>query len=101
MLVPPVNERQLPAFRESLGKWASDIMQRRKPSGLARDLSKAHEATSDTLDDRSLYVDVATLRGLSAGTENLGGYLVGTETTEVVQAFFPVSAITQAGATFE
>src|SRR6266498_3236685 len=101
MLVPAVNERQLPTYRESLGKWASDIMQRRKSSGLARDLSKAHEATSDTLDDRSLYVDLANLRGLSAGTQNLGGYVVGVERSEIVQAFFPVSAITQAGATFE
>src|SRR5436309_1356735 len=101
MLVPPLTERQLPTFRESLGKWATDVVQRRKPSGLARDLSKAYEATSDTLDDRSLYVDLANLRGLSAGTQNLGGYVVGIETTEVVQAFFPVSAIAQAGAIFE
>ena len=100
--LPPVSSRQLPEFRESLGKWASDIMHRRKPSGLAYDLSTARAAaTSEPLDDRSLYVDLANLRGLSAGTQNLGGYLVGTETTEIVQAFFPVSAITQAGATFE
>ncbi len=77
-------------------------MHRRKPSGLAHELSRAHEATtSDPLDDRSIYIDLANLRGLQASTQNLGGYLVGVETTEVVQAFFPVSAITQAGATFE
>jgi len=76
-------------------------MQKRKPSGLAVDHSRAHEATSDALDNRSIYVDLANLRGLSAGTQNLGGYVVGVETTEVVQAFFPFSAITQAGATFE
>src|SRR5215475_3165842 len=101
-MIPPVNERQLSTFRESLSKWATDVMGRRKPSGLAVDYSEAHAAaTSEPLDDRSLYVDLANLRGLSAGTENLGGYLVPTETTEIVQAFFPVSAITQAGATFE
>ena len=100
--MPPLSERQLPTFRESLGKWAVDVMQRRHPSGLAYDLSKAHEtATSEPLDDRSLYIDLANLRGLSAGTQNLGGYLVPVETTEIQQAFFPVSAITQAGATFE
>ncbi len=101
--MPPLNERQLPAFKESLSKWASDIKHRRKPSGLACELSKAHElATSEPVDDRSIYIDLGNLRrGLSAGTQNLGGYLVGVETTEVVQAFFPVSAITQAGATFE
>jgi hypothetical protein len=76
-------------------------MQGHKPSGLASDFSKAHEAVSDSIDDRSLYVDLANLRGLSAGVQNLGGYVVGVETQEVVQAFFPVSAITQAGATFE
>lgn len=100
--LPPVSSRQLPEFRESLSKWASDLMHRRKPSGLACDLSRAHAAaTCEPVDDRSLYLDLANLRGLSAGTQNLGGYVVGTETTEVVQAFFPVSAITQAGATFE
>src|SRR5262245_1995614 len=100
--LPPVSSRQLPEFRESLSKWATDVMGRRKPSGLAVDYSKAHAAaTSEPLEDRSLYVDLANLRGLSAGTQNLGGYLVGTETTEVVQAFFPVSAVTQAGAVFE
>src|SRR5436190_24081185 len=98
MLVPP---RQLPTFRESLGKWASDVTQRRKPSGLAHDLSRAHEMISDDLPPNRLYVDLGNLRGLSAGTQNLGGYVVGVETTEVVQAFFPVSAITQAGAVFE
>src|SRR5438128_2819234 len=99
---PPLSERQLPAFRESIGKWASDIMQRRKPSGLACDLSKYHEAISDELDgDRSLYVDLANLRGLSAGTQNLGGYVVATQVTECAQAFFPVSAVAQAGAVFE
>jgi hypothetical protein len=77
-------------------------MHRRKPSGLACDLSRAHEATtSEPLDDRSIYVDLANLRGLSVGVQNQGGYLVGTEVSEIVQAFFPVSAITQAGATFE
>jgi hypothetical protein len=101
MQQPPVSDRQLPAFRDSLGKWASDVMQGRKPSGLARDFSKAHEAVTDSIDDRSLYVDLANLRGLQAGVQNLGGYVVGVETQEVVQAFFPVSAITQAGATFE
>src|SRR6266487_3092568 len=101
MLVPPLTERQLPTFRESLGKWATDVINGRKPSGLARDLSKAHEAVSDTPGEHSLYVDLANLRGLSAGTQNLGGYTVGVETTEVVQAFFPVSAIAQAGAVFE
>lgn len=100
--LPPVSKRQLPEFRESLSKWASDLMHRRKPSGLACELSRAHAAaTSEPVDDRSLYLDLANLRGLSAGTQNLGGYVVGVETTEVVQAFFPVSAITQAGATFE
>jgi hypothetical protein len=75
--MPPLNERQLPAFRESLSKWASDIMHKRKPSGLAHDLSRAHEAAvSEPLDDRSIYVDLANLRGLSAGTQNLGGFLV-------------------------
>jgi hypothetical protein len=55
--MPPLNERQLPAFRESLGKWASDVRHKRKPSGLACELSNAHElATSEPLDDRSLYV---------------------------------------------
>ncbi len=102
MTIPPVNERQLVAFRKSLGEWASDIQHRRKPSGLALDLSRAHEAaTNEPLDDRSIYCDLGNLRGLSAGTQNLGGYLVGTEVAEVVQAFFPVSAVTQAGATFE
>src|SRR5262245_15340261 len=101
-MIPPVNERQLSTFRESLGKWATDVMGRRKPSGLACDYSQAHAAaTSEPLDDRSLYVDLANLRGLSAGTQNLGGYLVPTERGEIVQAFFPVSAVTQAGATFE
>jgi HK97 family phage major capsid protein len=77
-------------------------MGRRKPSGLACDLSQAHAAaTSEPLDDRSLYLDLANLRGLSAGTQNLGGYLVPTERAEIVQAFFPVSAVTQAGAVFE
>src|SRR5215831_15168867 len=100
--LPPVSSRQLPEFRESLSKWATDVMGRRKPSGLACDLSKAHAAaTSEPLDDRSLYVDLANLRGLSAGVQNLGGYVVPTERAEIVQAFFPVSAVTQAGATFD
>jgi HK97 family phage major capsid protein len=100
--IPPVSSRQLPEFRESLSKWASDIWHRRKPSGLATDLSRAQAAaTSEPLDDRSLYVDLANLRGLSAGVQNLGGALVPVERAEIVQAFFPVSAVTQAGAVFE
>jgi HK97 family phage major capsid protein len=100
--IPPVSSRQLPEFRESLGRWASDIWHRRKPSGLACDLSRARAAaTSEPLDDRTLYVDLANLRGLLAGVQNLGGYTVGTEMSEIVQAFFPVSAVTQAGAVFE
>ena len=100
--MPPLNERQLPTFRESLGKWASDIFHKRKPSGLAFDLSRAHQiSTSEPIDDRSLYVDLANFRGLSAGTFNLGGAVVGTDVDEISQAFFPVSAITQAGAVFE
>jgi HK97 family phage major capsid protein len=101
MLVPPVSERQLPAFRESITKWAADVTQNRKPSGLAVDHSKAYEMVGDSLPENRLYVDLANLRGLSAGTQNLGGYVVGVEEAEVVQAFFPVSRITQLGATFE
>lgn len=101
--MPPITERQLLAFRDSLSKWASDVLHRRKPSGLACDLSRAHElATSEPLDDHSLYIDLSNLRrGLSASVQNLGGLIIGTDTTEIVQAFFPVSRITQAGATFE
>ena len=49
---------------------------KRKPSGLACELSLAHElATSEPLDDRSLYVDLANLRGLNASTQSVGGYV--------------------------
>src|SRR5581483_7775587 len=101
MLVPPCSNRQLKPFRESISRWAKDVIENRKPSGLAYDHSRAHEAVSESLPENRIYVDLANLRGLSAGTQNLGGYTVGVETQEVVQAFFPVSAITQAGATFE
>ena len=102
MLIPSVSNRQLPEFRESISKWAADIVQNKKPArSLAVDHSKAYEMISDSVPENKLYVDLANFRGLSAGTQNLGGYVVGVETTEVVQAFFPVSAITQAGATFE
>ena len=100
-LIPPVNERQLGAFRDSINEWVSDVINRRKPSGLAYDHSRAYESISEMIPENRLYVDLANLRGLSAGTQNLGGYLVGTDVDEIVQAFFPVSRITQAGATFE
>lgn len=101
LLVPPVSNRELSYFRNSIEKWASDVIQNRKPSGLAYDLSRAHELVSEPLPENRIYVDLANLRGLSAGTQNLGGYLVGVEQSEIQQAFFPVSAITRAGATFE
>jgi HK97 family phage major capsid protein len=96
--LPPVNERQLSTFRESLGKWATDVMGRRKPSGLAVDYSKAYASSiGEVLDDRSLYVSLENLRGLSAGTQNQGGELIGTEISELVYALRPFSALIAAG----
>ena len=100
-LIPPVPNYELKRFRESIGEWARGVFENKKTYGPAQDHSKSYEAISDSLPDNRLYIDLANLRGLSAGTQNLGGYLVGVEEAEVVQAFFPVSAITQAGATFE
>ena len=59
--------------------------------GLAQDMSKAQEAVSDTISDHELYVDLANCRnlntrGLSAGTQNLGGYLVPTDSSEFAEA---------------
>ena len=34
-LIPPVSDRQLPAFKESANKLLRDIIAQRKPSGLA------------------------------------------------------------------
>ena len=99
--MPPVSRYQLSSFRESIGHWARGVYENKKTRGLAQDQSQWHEAISDSLPENHLYVDLANLRGLSAGTQNVGGYVVGVELDEIVQAFFPVSAITQAGATFE
>src|SRR5260370_7469781 len=91
MTIPPVNERQLVAFRKSLGEWASDIQHRRKPSGLALDLSRAHEAaTNEPLDDRSIYCDLGNLRGLSAGTQNLARFFLPTPTAHAFHQPFPL-----------
>ena len=76
MLVPPCSDRQLQPFRESISRWAKDVMENKKPSGLAYDHSRAHEAVSDLLPENRIYVDPANLRGLSAGTQNLGGYSI-------------------------
>jgi hypothetical protein len=97
--LPPVSERQLPEFRTSLDKWVIDTIQGRKSSGLAKELSAAHEAaTSAPLDDRSIYVDLrSNLRGLSASVQNLGGYLIGTEISEIAYALRPFSALIAAG----
>jgi HK97 family phage major capsid protein len=100
-LIPPVRKWELQTFRESIGQWARGVFENKKTRGLAQDHSKTYEAISETLPENRLYVDLSNLRGLSAGTQNAGGYVVGTELDEIVQAFFPVSAITQAGATFE
>ena len=103
-LNPPVSNRQLRPYRDGLTEWGNAIAGGQKtPHNLATDHSKGHEMLLgvDSLSENQLYVDLANLRGLSTGTQNLGGYVVGVEEAEVVQAFFPVSAITQAGATFE
>ena len=61
-------------------------------------MSRAHgAATSEPLDDRSIYVDLANLRGLSASVENLGGNLIGTEISEIAYALRPFSALIAAG----
>ena len=100
-LIPPVSDRQLPAFRESISKWASDVSRNHKPSGLAYDYSRSYELISETIPDNHLFIDLGNLRGLSAGTQNLGGYVVGLQEAEIAQAFYPVSALAAAGATFE
>jgi HK97 family phage major capsid protein len=100
-LIPPAPHYQLKRFRESIGEWARGVVENKKTYGPAQDHSKSYELISESLPENRLYVDLANLRGLSAGTQNAGGYVVGTEVDEIVQAFFPVSAVTQAGATFE
>jgi HK97 family phage major capsid protein len=103
-LNPPVSNRQLRPYRDGLTEWARAIAKgERPPHNLATEHSKAHEMLQgvDSLAANQLYVDPANLRGLSAGTQNLGGYLVGVEEAEVVQAYYPVSALAAAGATFE
>src|SRR2546423_10466768 len=96
-LNPPVSNRQLRPYRDGLTEWGNAIAGgQRPPHNLATDHSKAHEMLLgvDSLAENRLYVDLANLRGLSTGTQNLGGYVVGVEEAEVVAAFFPVSAIT-------
>jgi HK97 family phage major capsid protein len=97
---PTISDRELPAFRKSLDQWLVDIINgRRKTSGLAQELSKAEEAVSDlTLGETELLVDIANCRGLVAGTENLGGFLVPVEQSDFAAALRPYAAVVAAGA---
>lgn len=100
--MPELNERQLPSFRKSLGEWVSDVAHRRRPSGLAYDCSRAYElASGEPVDDRNLYLSLGNLRGLSASVQNLGGYLIGTETSDIKAALRPFNAVIASGAQVE
>jgi HK97 family phage major capsid protein len=94
----------LPAFKESANKLLRDIIARRKPSGLAYDYSRAHEAVEGAIPAEGFYLDLANLRqerGLQAGVANLGGNLVGTDVDEISQSFRAFSAVAAAGMTVE
>jgi HK97 family phage major capsid protein len=101
-----LSARELRDYGASLHRSILDLAGRKKASGVAGDVSRAIAATSDQLSDRELYVQLDGLRtsrelntrGLSAGTQNLGGYLVGTAMSDVEQVLRPASVLIQAGA---
>jgi len=69
-------------------------------SGLAQDLSRGEEAIfgGPSASERSLLVDLANTRGLNATTQNLGGYLVGAELSDIQKSLRPFSSLLAAGA---
>lgn len=102
----PLSQRDIRDYGASLYRSILDLASRKKPSGIARDISKTIELTSDALSDEELYVQLDGLRttrelnhrSLSAGTQNLGGYLIGTELSAVEETLRPASVLLQAGA---
>src|SRR5438045_303399 len=96
----PLSQRDIRDYGASLYRSILDLANRKKPSGIAREISKAIELTSDALPDDELYVQLEGLRttrelnrGLSAGTQNLGGYLIGTELSAVEETLRPASVL--------
>jgi len=97
----PIPDRQIKQFRSSFGEWIRDMAAGKKhSSGLAQDLSRGEEAIfgGPSASERSLLVDLANTRGLNATTQNLGGYLVGAELSDIQKSLRPFSSLLAAGA---
>jgi HK97 family phage major capsid protein len=102
-----LSSRELRDYGSSLHRSILDLAANKKVSGVAGDVSKAIAATSDrTLGPGEMFVQLDGLRttrelaerGLSAGTENLGGFLVGTQLSDVEAVLRPASVLVAAGA---
>jgi HK97 family phage major capsid protein len=94
-------------YAGSLHKTILDLAQRKKPSGAAWSVSQAIAAKSEeSLGPNEFFIPLDALRtsrelntrGLSAGVENLRGYLVGTDLSPLEQSLRPASVLINAGA---
>lgn len=97
--------RQKRDFKAGLDQWVRDtISGTRKPtSNVVTELSRAIEVVQGELPERSIYcqLDELSYRGLSAGTQNSGGELIGIELSEIQKQLRPFSSLVAAGAQIE
>jgi len=102
-----LNLRERREFPESLTQTIRDLANGKKPRGVCTSISKAIAMTSDQpCGSNEFFVQVGNLRtsrelktrGLSAGTQNPGGYLIGVELSEIELALRLASVLVAAGA---
>ncbi len=101
-----LNTRELRSYGASLHKTILDVAAGKKPDGVCWDVSRAIEATSDPLAPNEFYLQLDGLRtsrelgtrGLIAGQESLGGFLVGVDVSPLEASLRPASVLIAAGA---
>lgn len=96
--------RELREYPASLVKALFDMSDKKKPTGLAAAISKSVEAINSDLrsDERELLIPLDALlstRGLTASTQSTGGFLVGQDISQQIEAVLrPASCCIRAGA---
>jgi len=107
--VIPLSNRERRDVPASLRRTIQDIADSKRPTGVVPSFSKAIEAVSGSVGPNEFYIQLDCLRthrelnaesnrGLSAGTRNLGGYLVETSISEAIEEVLrPASVLVRAG----
>jgi HK97 family phage major capsid protein len=93
--------REAREYPSELLRSIFNVADGKKPTDLVRGVSKSLEATNDIFSDTGIKVPLAALahqtRGLSASTQNLGGYLVGTDLQNLEFLLRAQSVLLQSG----